>query len=58
MNINPVHFQYNGLGGYADDGKQHVGVLAQEVEQVAPYSAPKRDVNWRSSHSLMRTERH
>ena len=37
MAINPVRFEYNGLGGYEDDGKEYIGVLAQEVEQVAPY---------------------
>lgn len=35
--IHPVWFQYNGRGGTPDDDRYHVGVVAQQVEQVAPY---------------------
>ncbi len=34
--VRPVSFKYNGLGGTADDGKEHVGVIAQELEKVLP----------------------
>jgi hypothetical protein len=34
--IRPVTFEYNGLGGTADIGKVYVGVIAQELQQVAP----------------------
>ncbi|RZA01012.1 MAG: hypothetical protein EOP47_12210 [Sphingobacteriaceae bacterium] len=34
--INPVHFQYNNLTSY-DTSKQYIGVIAQELEPVAPY---------------------
>ncbi|MCX7638744.1 MAG: tail fiber domain-containing protein, partial [Cyclobacteriaceae bacterium] len=37
MKISPVNFKYNGLGGYENDNKDYVGVIAQEVIQVAPY---------------------
>ncbi len=34
--LRPVSFQYNGLGGFEDDGTPHYGLIAQEVQQVAP----------------------
>ena len=37
LQINPVRFQYNGKAGYLDDGKEYVGVIAQDVQGVAPY---------------------
>jgi hypothetical protein len=37
MKINPVSFKYNGLGGYLANGKDYIGVIAQEVKTVAPY---------------------
>lgn len=36
--INPVTFKYNGQGGMVDDGKEYVGVIAQEMQEVAPYT--------------------
>jgi Chaperone of endosialidase len=35
--IKPVRFRYNGLGGNTDDGKDYVGVIAQDIQFVAPY---------------------
>ncbi len=35
--INPVTFKYNGLYNTSDDGKDYVGIIAQEVQEVAPY---------------------
>lgn len=35
--VRPVTFQYNGLGQTVDNGKEYVGVIAQELQQVAPY---------------------
>jgi len=35
--FSPVKFKYNGLAGYNDDGQEYVGVIAQEVQPVAPY---------------------
>lgn len=34
--VRPVTFQYNGLGGTSDDGREYVGVIAQELEKIAP----------------------
>jgi hypothetical protein len=35
--IRPVSFKYNSRFANADDGKEYVGVIAQEVEAYAPY---------------------
>jgi hypothetical protein len=35
--VRPVTFQYNGRGQTVDNGKEYVGVIAQELQQVAPY---------------------
>ena len=35
--IRPITYQYNGVGGTADIGKVYVGVIAQELQAVAPY---------------------
>lgn len=48
--INPVTFKYNGLYNTADDGQNYVGIIAQEVQKVAPYmigtyQAPKSPEN-------------
>jgi hypothetical protein len=34
--LQPVTFYYNGLGGNPDDGRQQVGLIAQDVEKAAP----------------------
>lgn len=36
MQINPVTYNYNEKSGY-DTSKEHVGIIAQEMQQVAPY---------------------
>ena len=38
MGINPVWYKYNGLGGFTADGKDNIGVIAQDMEKVAPYT--------------------
>jgi hypothetical protein len=43
--VRPVTYTYNGLAGSLNDGKEFVGVIAQDVEQVAPFmvtSMPKK----------------
>lgn len=35
--IRPVNFQYNGMGGTPDNGKVYTGVIAQELQTIAPY---------------------
>lgn len=41
LEIKPVYFQYNGKGGYKDDGQTYVGVLAQDIEKVLPGTVTK-----------------
>lgn len=36
--INPVWYQYNGLAGLSNDGKNYVGIVAQEMQAIAPYT--------------------
>ncbi len=38
MQINPVTYKYNGLGGISDTESEFVGVIAQEIQEVAPYT--------------------
>ena len=35
--VHPVKFKYNGLAGTETSNKEYVGVIAQELEEVAPY---------------------
>lgn len=37
MELEPVWYAYNGRGGMRSDGREHIGLLAQAAEQVAPY---------------------
>jgi hypothetical protein len=34
--VRPVRFKFNGLADTVNDGKEHVGVLAQELEKIFP----------------------
>jgi hypothetical protein len=36
IGLNPVTYQYNGLAGTPDDGDVRTGLIAQQVQQVAP----------------------
>lgn len=36
LKVRPIRFKYNGLGGTTDDGKEFVGVIAQDLEKVLP----------------------
>jgi Chaperone of endosialidase len=40
--LEPVWYRYNGLGGIRRDSREYVGLLAQAVEQVAPYMVTAR----------------
>jgi uncharacterized protein (DUF2141 family) len=42
MKIDPVSFQYNGKLGLPT-GQEHVGVIAQDIKEVAPYMVSKND---------------
>jgi hypothetical protein len=48
MQLTPVSYLYNGLGGTADDGKRHVGLVAQQLESLVPeavYPTPPQPHN-------------
>jgi hypothetical protein len=34
--LRPVSFEFNGAGGFPDDGQAHVGLVAEEVQAVFP----------------------
>lgn len=36
MKIRPVSYEYNGKAG-TDPNKKHVGIIAQEMKEIAPY---------------------
>lgn len=38
LKIKPVNFQYNGTAGISDTETQFVGVLAQDMQEIAPYT--------------------
>jgi hypothetical protein len=40
LQINPVTYNYNDQSGY-DTSKEHVGIIAQEIQKVAPYMVRK-----------------
>lgn len=44
LRIKPVYFHYNKESGY-DSSKEYIGVLAQELQQVAPYMVNTFDRN-------------
>lgn len=43
LGINPVWYRYNGKGGVPDSetGKDNIGIVAQEMQKVAPYTIGK-----------------
>jgi endosialidase-like protein len=45
--LRPVSFKYNGLGSTDDNGKEYVGVIAQELEKILPamVAAKKRKLH-------------
>lgn len=36
LGINPVTYQWNGLGGFKPDGRDHVGIIANQVQGIIP----------------------
>jgi hypothetical protein len=42
MRVRAVRFKYNGLGGTSDDGREYVGVIAQEIEKIVPAMVSSR----------------
>lgn len=39
--IRPVIYKWNGLWGHVNNGKDVVGIIGQELENVAPYAITK-----------------
>jgi len=37
LRVEPVTYQYNGLGGFAESDDRHIGIIAQALQPVAPY---------------------
>ena len=35
--LNPIQYKYNGLAGYKADGKEHIGLIAQDTMDFIPY---------------------
>lgn len=48
--INPVNFEYNGIGG-TPTGENFIGVIAQDVQPVAPYCIGKSNVALQASET-------
>jgi len=42
LHLEPVWFTFNGQGGIAPDGKEHVSLLAKAVQTLAPYLVGSR----------------
>jgi len=43
LEIRPVTFQYNGKAGIRNTSKEYVGVIAQEMTKIAPYTVANFD---------------
>ncbi len=43
LKINPVVYQYNGKFGTPDNEKEYVGIIAQEMQDVAPYMVAMKE---------------
>jgi hypothetical protein len=39
LQLDPVRFHYNGLGGTSNDGREHISLIAQAAQAAAPYLA-------------------
>ena len=63
-NIRPVKYKYKGLTNFPDDGIEHIGILAQEIQVAAPYTVVPIKIELRQSDlanfngptSLVRTD--
>ena len=38
LGINPILYKYNGKAGFEADGNDYIGVIAQDIQKVAPYT--------------------
>ena len=44
LQINPVTFNYNGKAGITDTESEYVGIIAQEMQKIAPYTVAQVEV--------------
>ena len=44
LKINPVRFNYNEVSGF-DTSKEYVGVIAQDLKEVAPYMVKQTKIS-------------
>lgn len=45
IKLQPISYRYNGAGGTPTDGKERIGLVAQEVESVFPFLVKKSKTN-------------
>jgi len=50
--VRPVTYKYNGLGGAPNDGREYVGVIAQELEKVFPSMVSSKKVKLHPEDAL------
>jgi len=43
LSVKPVTYSYNGIAGTPNDGKQYVGVIAQDIQQTLPFMVESFD---------------
>lgn len=41
LKIRPIWYKFNGKAGFKDEGKDYIGVSAQEIKDIAPYTVDK-----------------
>jgi hypothetical protein len=49
LRVQPVSYQYNGLGGTFDGGREYVGVIAQQLEKIVPSMVSSQKAKLRPS---------
>jgi hypothetical protein len=53
LQINPVVFKYNGKGNTTNDNKNYIGVIAQDIQKIAPYTITETDIKLDDSNQKM-----
>lgn len=52
MQIDPVKFKYNGMAGIKDTESEFVGISAQEMQKIAPYTVQEVLIDVRENESV------
>lgn len=55
LSINPVTYHYNSRSGF-NTSKKHVGVIAQELQEIAPYMVGESKVNRTSDEEFLNVD--